>query len=248
MMRACGGDTNAASASLAMSVIVMAYNEVESLASTVEEIQGVLSETSLSHEIVIVDDGSDDATGELAERLRRRVPAVRVVHHQTNLGLGGVYRTGFATARGELVTFFPADGQFPASIIKQFLKEIRGRDMVLGYIGGRREEGLGKALSWCERLLYQALVGPMPRFQGVLMFRRGLLNRFGPRCTGRGWGVLMEFLLRAHQGDAALVSVPISYRPRARGRSKVNNWQTVRANVTELWAVRHHLSRNAQKR
>lgn len=226
----------------ALSVIVMAYNEVESLASTVGEIQEVLSGTCLAHEIVIVDDGSDDATGPLADRLEAEVPAVRVVHHPVNLGLGGVYRTGFGTARGELVTFFPADGQFPASIIGQFLDEIQERDIVLGYIAGRRESGLGKALSWCERRLYEVLLGPIPRFQGVLMFRRALLERFTPRCRGRGWGVLMEFIIRAYRGEATLASVPTGYRPRTRGRSKVNNWRTVRANLTELWAVRGHLS------
>ena len=220
----------------------MAFNEAESIASTVAEIVEVLSRSPLAHEVIIVDDGSDDATGELADQLGERIPGVRVVHHSANLGLGGVYRTGFATACGELVTFFPADGQFPASIISQFLVEIDGRDMVLGYLAGGRDTTLGKALSWCERRIYQAVVGPTPRFQGVLMFRRRLLDRFGPHCGGRGWGVLMEFILRVHRSDAVTASVPTAYRPRLKGRSKVNNWRTIRANLGELWRVRGYLS------
>jgi glycosyltransferase involved in cell wall biosynthesis len=220
----------------------MAFNEAENLAATVGEIIETLSCTPLTHEVIIVDDGSDDATGELADDIQERVPSVRVVHHSANLGLGGVYRTGFATTRGELVTFFPADGQFPASIVSRFLDEMEGRDLVLGYLPGGRETTIGKALSWCERCLYHAVVGPMPRFQGVLMFRRRLLDRFAPRCGGRGWGVLMEFIIRVHRGDAVTVSIPTSYRPRLKGRSKVNNWRTVRANLAELWAVRSYLS------
>lgn len=226
----------------ALSVVVMAFNEAESLAATVGEIVATLSPMPLTHEVIIVDDGSDDATSELADELAQRVSGVRVVHHPTNLGLGGVYRTGFATACGELVTFFPADGQFPASIIKQFLDEIGERDMVLGYLARGRDTAFGKAISWCERRLYHALVGPMPTFQGVLMFRRRLLDRFPPRCRGRGWGVLMEFIIRVYRSDAVTVSVPTSYRPRLKGRSKVNNWRTIRANLLELWAVRGHLS------
>jgi dolichol-phosphate mannosyltransferase len=224
-----------------LSVVVMAFNESGSLVDTVGEIQAELCKLTFDHEVVIVDDGSDDATGTLADDLRRQYPGVRVVHHATNLGLGGVYRTGFATARGELVTFFPADGQFPASIIGQFVQEIDGRDMVLGYLAGRRETGFGKALSWCERRLYEAVVGSVPRFQGVLMFRRKLLQLFPPRCTGRGWGVLMEFVIKVHRSGAATVSVPTGYRPRLKGRSKVNNWGTIRANLVELWVVRSHL-------
>jgi dolichol-phosphate mannosyltransferase len=219
----------------------MAFNEAASLVDTVNEIQAELCRISLAHEMVIVDDGSNDATGALAEDLREQFPATRVVHHPTNLGLGGVYRTGFATARGELVTFFPADGQFPASIIREFVREIDGRDMVLGYLAGRRETSFGKALSWCERRLYEAVVGSVPRFQGVLMFRRQLLQRFAPHCTGRGWGVLMEFILKVHRGGAVTVSVPTGYRPRLKGQSKVNNWRTVRANLAELWEVRGYL-------
>jgi glycosyltransferase involved in cell wall biosynthesis len=224
-----------------LTVVVMAFNEAPCLVDTVREIQAELYRISLAHEMVIVDDGSDDATGVLADELREQFPAVRVVHHPTNLGLGGVYRTGFATARGELVTFFPADGQFPASIIREFVREIDGRDMVLGYLVGRRETSLGKALSWCERRLYEAVVGTVPRFQGVLMFRRRLLLRFPPQCTGRGWGVLMEFIINAHRGGAVTVSIPTGYRPRLKGRSKVNNWRTIRANLAELWVVRGHL-------
>ncbi|HEY9506475.1 MAG TPA: glycosyltransferase family 2 protein [Gemmatimonadales bacterium] len=225
-----------------LTVVVMAFNEAASLVETVGEIQAELAHTGLAHEVLIVDDGSNDGTAALADQLGERFPAVRVVHHHANLGLGGVYRTGFTTACGELITFFPADGQFPASIVSQFMQQIDGRDMVLGYVAGRREKGLGKTLSWCERRLYEAVVGITPRFQGVLMFRRHLLERFPPQCTGRGWGVLMEFIIKVHRGGAATVSVPTSYRPRLKGRSKVNNWRTIRANLVELWVVRDHLS------
>jgi glycosyltransferase involved in cell wall biosynthesis len=221
----------------------MAFNEAGSLSDTVEEIQKILTRTALTYEIVIVDDGSSDATGTLAEQLCRRLDSVRVIHHHENRGLGGVYQTGFEQARGELVTFYPADGQFPATNITEFLREIDGRDMVLGYLSGRRETGIGKTLSWCERRLYEAVVGPIPRFQGLLMFRRGLLDRLAPRCKGRGWGILMEFIIRVHRSEAVTVSVPTSYRPRSRGRSKVNNWRTVRANLLELWMVRSYLAK-----
>jgi len=77
------------------------------------------------------------------------------------------------------------------------------------------------------------------------MFRRGLLDRFAPRCAGRGWGILMEFIIRVYRSEAVTVSVPTSYRPRSKGRSKVTNWRTIRANLTELWMVRGYLTNGA---
>ena len=92
-----------------------------------------------------------------------------------NLGLGGVYRTGFERATGDLVTFFPADGQFPASILHAFYPLAAGHELVLGYLPQRDGSLLARGLSAAERVLYRALFGPMPRFQGVFMVRRTLL-------------------------------------------------------------------------
>jgi glycosyltransferase involved in cell wall biosynthesis len=235
-------DLGVAEQRITLSVVVMAYNEADSLAPTVREIDGVLSSLRLPHEIVIIDDGSRDGTGEVAEQIQSDLRAVRVIHHDKNRGLGGVYRTGFSTARGEFVTFFPADGQFPASILRQFIPEINECDLVLGYLPSRRDSPVSRVLSWSERRLYEIFFGRLPRFQGVLMFRRILLEHFALRSKGRGWGVLMEFIIRVQRSGGRTKSVPTSFRPRVSGRSKVNNWRTIYANLMEVWALRRCLT------
>ena len=102
---------------VAVSVVVMAYNEEATVEATIREIAAALQAIDGSHEIIVVDDGGADGTGEIADRLASTMSGIRVIHHQPNAGLGGVYRSGFAEARGEFLTFFPADGQFPAEII-----------------------------------------------------------------------------------------------------------------------------------
>ena len=92
----------------------MAYNEGDTVASVLEEIAGTLEKLGREAEIIVVDDGSTDATGAAAERWAADRPMARIVRHHQNRGLGGVYRTGFEEAQGRFVTFFPADGQFPA--------------------------------------------------------------------------------------------------------------------------------------
>jgi glycosyltransferase involved in cell wall biosynthesis len=219
----------------------MTYNEIDTLETTVREIAGVLTTMGDPHEIVIVDDGSTDGSGDVADLLSARLPCVRVVHHPANLGLGGVYRTGFAETRGDVVSFFPADGQFPASILPDFRRAITNNDMVLGYLPDRRGSVVGQVLSGVERMLYRGLFGRMPRFQGVLMYRTTLLPRFRLRSEGRGWAVLMELILRADRGGCRLVSMPTGFRPRQHGVSKVQNWRTIVSNVRQMLALRRLL-------
>lgn len=224
-----------------ITAVIMAYDECLSLERVALEIEGELRGIGSPYEILIVDDGSTDGTAEIAQRLARERTAVRVVRHRANQGLGGVYRTGFSSARGEFVTFFPADGQFAASIIGDYLPRMDAADLVLGYLPRRRDSLLGRALSLAERLLYRLLFGPFPRFQGILMFRRRLLTGMNLRSSGRGWAVLMEFILRCSRGGARIVSVPISMRPRQHGVSRVNNWRTIWANLREALALRLRL-------
>jgi glycosyltransferase involved in cell wall biosynthesis len=224
-----------------ITTVVMAFNEADNLLPTVHELQSVLESLGDTYELLIIDDGSSDATGQIADDLARSRAHIRVLHHEANLGLGGVYRSGFTHSRGRLVTFFPADGQFPASIIPSFVDAVGSLDMVLGYIPNRRGSLIGRILSWAERALYRGLFGPIPRFQGVLMFRRRLLEEVELKSQGRGWAVLMEFVIRCSRNKYRLLSLPTPLRPRLSGASKVNNLRTIRANLREVMLLKRHL-------
>ena len=219
----------------------MAYAEAASLAGVVGEICGALAGLGRPYEVVIVDDGSADGTGEIADGIARDTPAVRVVHHGTNQGLGGVYRTGFSEARQDFLTFFPADGQFSAAILGQFLPLMDGTDFVLGYLPPARRSPAARLLSWAERVLYRLLFGRLPRFQGILMFRRAVLERIPLTSAGRGWAVLMELLIRASRAGCRMRSAPIELRPRQSGASKVQNVRTITSNLKQVLELRLRL-------
>jgi glycosyltransferase involved in cell wall biosynthesis len=226
-----------------LSVVVMAYNEAANVEAVVRELHGAVSTLPgpRSDEIVIVDDGSSDGTAALADRLAAALPQVRVVHHHVNRGLGGVYRTGFEQASRDLITFFPADGQFPATIIQTFYPLMERHDLVLGYLPQRASSPLAKGLSAAEKVLYRVLFGPMPRYQGVFMVRRPVLQSLTLETTGRGWGVVMEMVLKICRGPYRVTSVPTSLRPRMSGQSKVNNVRTIWINLKQALALRRTL-------
>ncbi len=233
----------AKSAELDISVLVMAYNEAGNLEPVVRELVDELRRLGQPWELAIIDDGSTDGTASLADTLSTDIPGVRVLHHETNQGLGGVYRTGFAAALGRYVTFFPADGEFPAAIIGQFLPLMDNADMVLGYLNEPDISLLSRILAWGERVLYRLLFGSLPRFQGVLMFRRSLLDTVPLTSTGRAWTVLMELILRTHRAGYRMLSVPTELRPRMSGESKVNNVRTVVDSFRQLFVLRRTLVR-----
>jgi dolichol-phosphate mannosyltransferase len=226
-----------------LSIVVMAYNEAPSIVSVLEEIDATLAREGYPYEVIVVNDGSTDGTGEAAVRYGRSRPHVLTLHHEVNRGIGEVYRSGFGAARGELVTFLPADGQFPADIVKRFVPLMARADLVVSRFDPHRRTLTARTLSMCERLLYRVLFGRLPEFRGIMMFRRSLLAEMGIQPGGRGWGVLMEILVRSARAGLHIESMHITLRPRAAGVSKVNNMKSVVANVRQALELRRTLHR-----
>ena len=224
-----------------ISVIVMTFNEAASLGATIDELHAALSGLGRPFEIIVVDDGSTDESPAVAKAAGTRLGTVRVVTHDRNLGLGSVYRTGFKEARQSLVTFFPADGQFPASIVGQFARAIEGHDAVFGTLDN--PVGLvGGLLNRAERVFYRFLFGAFPRFQGIVMFRRRILDEVPLRSPGgRGWAVLMELILRIARGPYGYTNEVTTLRARRSGHSKVRNLRTIWVNLRQAIALRRLL-------
>ena len=221
-------------------VAIMNYNEAPSLEQVVEEIRRELVRLQVDYEIVIIDDGSTDGSGEIADRLARDLPQVRVIHHTVNLGLGAVYRQGFLCGTKQLATLFPADGQFEPTIIGRFMQRLDEADMVLGFIPDLRKNRslAARFFSWGERTLYRILFGHFPDFQGIMMFKRALVDTVPLTSSGRGWMIQMELILRFMRKGYRVVGEPTGLRSRMSGASKVMNARAIVSNlrqVFELW-------------
>lgn len=215
----------------------MAYNEATSLPAVVRGLKAALQQSGRGHEILVVDDGSDDGTAAATRLLEQEVPGLRVLRHDANRGLGGVYRTGFTEARCDWLSFFPADGQFPASNLALLLAHAPAADLVLGYLKAT-DSTLGAALAWIERVLYRALFGALPRFQGVFLVRVARLRSLPLVSDGRGWAIVMEMIVRAQRAGWRIESVLTELKPRQHGASKVRNLRSIWANLRQLGQLR----------
>src|SRR5271154_1246404 len=117
-----------------ITVMVPALNEAASLQATIETIRQAIAGRVTDHEILIFDDGSTDATGEIADNLARNDPKISVVHHPSPRGLGYCYRTGATRARCEHYIFVPGDNELPRDAFERLLDRVGEADIVVHYV------------------------------------------------------------------------------------------------------------------
>ena len=127
-------------------------------------------------------------------------------------------------------------------MLDRYLPYSEDYDMVLGYIPDRDDPKLSLFLSRMEKLLMRFLFGPVPRFQGAMMFKRKLINEIELKSTGgRAWTVLLELIIRANRNGYKIVSIPTQIRKRIAGKSKVNNVSTIAANIKQAFSLRRYM-------
>jgi glycosyltransferase involved in cell wall biosynthesis len=111
-----------------ISIVIPASNEEKSIKDTLSGLKGVLLEHKVPHEIILVDDGSDDKTVENAIE----IPDVRVIHHPERRGYGAALKRGILNAIGDWILIIDADASYPANEVPKILKHIGDYDMVVG--------------------------------------------------------------------------------------------------------------------
>jgi glycosyltransferase involved in cell wall biosynthesis len=111
-----------------------AYNDAGTIASLVIQAQEAIRQLTPDFEVIVVNDGSRDQTGQIADELARTYPNVRVIHHLGNRGYGGALRSGFAAATKDLIAYTDGDAQYdPSEIAALWARLGHDVDIVTGY-------------------------------------------------------------------------------------------------------------------
>jgi glycosyltransferase involved in cell wall biosynthesis len=194
-----------------------------------------------SHEVIVVDDGSTDATRSLAEDLAYADPRVRVIVHETNRGYGGAVRSGLEAARLEWVFLTDSDLQFDMRELSRFAPVAPSCDIVAGYRVHRADPP--------HRLLNAAMWNMLVRrvFDVELrdvdcafkLMRRELVQSLP--LTANGAMVSTELIAQARIARARIVELGVGHRPRAAGRPSGASPRVVVRAFRELRAVRAEL-------
>ncbi|HEY2909400.1 MAG TPA: glycosyltransferase family 2 protein [Gemmataceae bacterium] len=205
-----------------LSLVIPAYNEAAAIEGAIAEAESALEQLFLEFEVLIVDDGSTDATAALTQRMLPSAPHTRLLRHDVNRGYGAALRTGFDAARYELVAFTDADCQFDLLDLGRMAKLAAHAPIVAGRRRDRKDSPRRRFFSWGYNILCRAILGTRARDCdcALKVFRKEALAILLPES--RGFFVNAEMLTRARLLGLEVSEVPVSHRPRAGGASKVS--------------------------
>jgi dolichol-phosphate mannosyltransferase len=225
-------------------LILPTYDEAENVEAIVRAALAQLATTGLEHTVLVVDDGSPDGTGEIADRLAAELDEVRVLHRAAKLGLGRAYLAGFEVALAggaDLILEMDADFSHDPSDLPRLVAAAGAADLVLGsrYVPGGGVEnwgGMRRALSrggsWYARMLLGVAVRDLTG--GFKCFNRRVLEGIdleGVRADGYGFQIELTYM--AIQAGFTVTEVPILFRERREGHSKM----TARIALEAVWKV-----------
>ncbi len=207
-----------------VAVVLPAYREEANLEACVEDMLGALAVVGERHYVVIVNDGSDDRTGDIADTLAARHPGrVEVVHHEVNKGYGAAVRTGIATAldRTDAPRLFltDSDGQFRASQLPWFVAEAVAEraDAVIGFRPRRADPALRKVNAWLWTRACRLLLGVRARDVDCAykLIDRRVLD--GVDLRGDAGTISPELLMNLRARGARILQRPVDHFPRQHG-------------------------------
>lgn len=209
-----------------VSIIVPAFNEAGNITAAVEGVLLAAVKADVEAEVIVVDDGSTDATYRTA--IHNLGPlGVRIVRHQTNQGLRAAYETGLSLATMPLVWWVPGDNEMAHASIVAILRAIGQAELCIPYHGTpERRPWLRRALTWISTTEMNLLFGHrLHYYQGPVVYPTETAKRL-PR-TEPGFFCMAEMLLAALDEHPSYVEVPLEHQERVYGVSKAVSWRRI---------------------
>jgi glycosyltransferase involved in cell wall biosynthesis len=225
-----------------ISIFLPAFNEADNLEPSVEDIVWAASQVLTDYEILIINDGSTDGTGELAERLARENPRIRAIHQPRNMGIAAAYERALDEAKLDHFSFLPADGEIARESVRDILGSVGRADIVAPYHQNPRARQLHRRfLTWASTALVNVLFRQrMHYYQGPCIYPVALA-RVLPKTAG-GFYFVTQMLIHALHAGYSFVEVGLTHVDRTHGRSKAvsikNILKALRA-VGQTWWVIH---------
>jgi len=220
-----------------LSVFFPCYNEQANVARTVERAIDVLDKLGLDYEVIVVNDGSSDDTGRIADRIAGENSRVKVVHHPTNLGYGAALQSGFRAAGKQLVFYTDGDGQFDIAEMPPMLPLIKQFDIVSCYRLNRRDPLIRKLNAWCWTKLVCLLFGMKLRDIDCAfkLYKREIFDRI--KMVSNGALIDAEILARAFREGYKITQRGVHHYPRTAGEQTGANLRVILRAFKELFGL-----------
>jgi glycosyltransferase involved in cell wall biosynthesis len=231
----------------AISVFFPCYNEQDNVARTVEQALAVLEKLNADFEVIIVDDGSADATGQIAEEIAGRNSKVRVVHHPANLGYGAALRSGFEAATKKLVFYTDGDGQFDISEMPPLLPLIEQYDIVSCYRLNRQDNLIRKINAWCWTKFVCLLFGMRIRDIDCAfkLYKTQIFDKIN--LLSAGALIDTEILARAIRKGYTVTQSGVHHYPRRAGKQTGASLRVILRAFKELFRLHRQIRKEGEK-
>ena len=232
-----------------LSIVIPAYNEEANVVAAVEEVSRVAQTLNLEYEIILVNDGSRDRTGEVARtELAPRIPNFRLVEHFPNRGYGGALKAGFAAATKDLIAFTASDKQFKFSEIALLLDKLKPDvTLVSGWRVNRQDNFIrrlnGRGWNTVVLILFGRTIHDIDC--GFKVFRRDVLNHI--HIESNGAMIDTEMLAEMRARGFKMTDVPVTHLPRTAGSPTGANFKVIARAFRDLFKFRLRLWRELRE-
>lgn len=229
-----------------LSVFFPAYNEEKNIKSTTEDALKVLKNLKLDkYEVIIVDDGSKDKTGVIADELAKKYKEVRVIH-QKNGGYGEALKTGFYNSKYALITTIDSDGQFDFSEVTKLLKKLEELDAggVVGYRITRKDSFIRKLNGWGWTNLTNLLLGIGVKDVdcSFKLVKKEVIDKIPKLESTRGGMISPELWAKVKRAGYKIGEVPVRHYSRKEGEQTGANYLVILKSFIDLfklwWKIR----------
>lgn len=226
---------------VSISVFFPCYNEQENVGRTVEKAIMVLEKLNADFDVTIVDDGSSDDTGRIADEIAGRDDRVKVVRHRHNLGYGAALQSGFDAATKKLVFYTDGDGQFDMSEMPPLLELMAQYDIVSGYRLDRKDSAMRKINGWCWTKLVCLLFGLKIRDIDCAfkLYKREIFDNMELSSTGAL--IDTEILALAARKGYRITQKGVHHYPRTAGEQSGANLRVILRAFGELFSLQRRI-------
>ncbi len=204
---------------LSISVFLPAYNEEANIQNTILSVDNVLKKIASDYEILIIDDGSTDKTGEMIKKAAKNNSHIRMIAHSKNKGYGAALKTGLYAVRYPWVAQMDSDGQFDFSEINKFLDKKDKADLVIGYRTRRTDSfyrrSMAKILWLADFILYGLNVRDIDC--GFKLFKKEVVTKL-PILKTESAITVTEFIVRAYAAGFIIKQVGVHHYSRKEGK------------------------------
>jgi len=221
-----------------LSIILPAFNEAANIRHVVEEAYQTIPTLTPIFEIIVVNDGSKDGTGDICDQLVEEFPDVRIVHHPRNRGYGAALKSGIERARYDIIFFTDSDRQFDLKEVAALLEETDAYDIVAGYRARRQDPPHRLVFAWGWNILVRIVLGVRIRDIDCAFkaFNRYVFDSIQIQSVGAM--VNTEIFAQASRFGMTVKEVRVSHFPRRHGKPTGSNVAVIMKAFRELIKMR----------